>query len=59
LASVPTEGGYQADRGLLMLVDELELGIASTDNGDHERELASETPAGMKSSSLAERLLQL
>lgn len=34
LASVPTEGGHQADRVLLRLAEELELEIASADNGD-------------------------
>jgi len=33
LASVPTEGGHQADRVLLTLAEELELEIASADNG--------------------------
>lgn len=36
LASVPTEGGHQADRVLLTLAEELELEIASADNIDQK-----------------------
>lgn len=36
LASIPTEGGHQADRVLLTLAEELELEIASADNIDQK-----------------------
>lgn len=42
LASVPTEGGHQADLVLLRLAEELELEIASADNGDQKGSQAFE-----------------